>query len=249
MKHSFSDAGDLRKYFAAIPNLVFSLGLNPYELALYAHFKQAAGDSGGVCWKSRATIAKESGMSSGMVSKARIALEKPRPELSGQSLITATEQPHEKGGKPTWHIKITDVWAVNMVKYSPSPRDVVNQPLSVSVSTTSPRAERRHHTRESTSPDAHKEKPIKKNPEEEDRNALFLGSLKTNPTYSFIDIDREIGRMQAWLALPANRGRRLTSRFVLGWLNKIDPPLVVSNGNGNGHKGMSAADVEAMLHG
>lgn len=168
MKHSFSDAGDLRKYFAAIPNIVFMLGLNPYELALYAHFKQAAGDNGGVCWKSRATIAKESGMSAGMVSKARVALEKPRSELNEQPLIIATEQINPKGGKSTWHIAITDIWAINMGRFTPSPHDVANNSTSLSVSTTSPHVRDNVTTRDQRK--TQEEKPKKKS-----AHALLMG--------------------------------------------------------------------------
>lgn len=64
--------------------------------------------------------------------------------------------------------------------------------------------------------------------------ALFFNSLKTNPAYSHVDIDREVFKMQAWLSLPGNKGRKLTPRFVLNWLNKIERPLAVGS---NGTKG------------
>lgn len=172
-KHSFEDHGDLRKYFAAIPNIVFQLRLNPYELALYAHFKQAAGDDGGACWKSRATIAKEAGMSSGMVTKARQALEMKRPELNNRPLITVTEEPSRTGGKPTCRVTITDIWAVNMSKCSTSPRDIATSHHDGDTRSTSPHDERRHHTSLATSPHVPKEKPMKKNKEEETRGYPF----------------------------------------------------------------------------
>ena len=159
-KHTFDDHGDLRKYFAAIPNLVFTLGLGPYELALYAHFKQAAGDNGGVCWKSRATISREAGMSAGMVTKARVALEKRRPELGGKPLVLVREETSKTGGKPTCQITITDIWPENMAKYSTSYSDG-------EADSTSPGDEQRHTVTLATSPHAHKEKLLKKNSEEE----------------------------------------------------------------------------------
>lgn len=165
-KHSIEDHGDLRKYFAALPNIVFQLGLNPYELALYAHFKQAAGDDGGACWKSRTTIAKESGMSSGMVTKARQALEAPRVELGGRPLVTVRDEPSKSGGKPTCRVMITDIWAVNMSKCSTSPHDVATSYHDGAPLATSPHDQRRHHTTLATSPHALKEKPKKKNQEE-----------------------------------------------------------------------------------
>lgn len=55
----------------------------------------------------------------------------------------------------------------------------------------------------------------------------FILILKTNPTYSHINIDHELGKMDAWLAL--HPGRKKTPRFVLNWLNKIEKPLGVTN--------------------
>jgi hypothetical protein len=51
----------------------------------------------------------------------------------------------------------------------------------------------------------------------------FLSSLKTNLAYKHINIETELGRMDAWLA--AHPGRIKTRKFVVNWLNKIDPPL------------------------
>ena len=224
-KHSIEDHGDLRKYFAALPNIVFQLGLNPYELALYAHFKQAAGDDGGACWKSRATIAKESGMSSGMVTKARQALEAPRVELGGRPLVTVRDEPSKSGGKPTCRVMITDIWAINMSKCSTSPHDVATSYHDGEGLATSPHDQRRHHTTLATSPHELKEKPKKKNQEEDKRD--FLSKLRNDPLYSHVDFDRQIELMRRWLARPENSGRRMTERFVINWLNKIDRPVEV----------------------
>jgi hypothetical protein len=54
----------------------------------------------------------------------------------------------------------------------------------------------------------------------------FLKSLKTNPAYTGIDIDRELAKMDAWLI--TNPGRKKTQRFIVNWLNKIDKPLSIS---------------------
>jgi|SRR6185369_16536911 len=224
-KHSVTDDGDLRKYYAAIPKIVLQLGLNPFELALYVHFKEAAGDKGGVCWKSRATIAKESGMSVGMVTKARTALEMPRPEFNGRSLITVTEEPSKTGGKPTCRIAITDIWAVNMSKFSTSPHDIATSHSDGEALATSPHGRRRHHTPLATSPHALKEEPLKKNKEESKRD--FISEIRNDPVYSHVDLDRQIELMKRWLARPENHGRRMTERFVINWLNKIDRPVAV----------------------
>jgi len=66
------DAGDLKKYRTEIPNVVFTLGLDPYALTLYCHLKRTTGAAdGGLCYKSTRTLADETGMSAGKVSEAR----------------------------------------------------------------------------------------------------------------------------------------------------------------------------------
>lgn len=53
----------------------------------------------------------------------------------------------------------------------------------------------------------------------------FFLDLKKNPAYAHIDLDRENGKMDAWLGLPANKNRIKTRKFILNWLNKIEAPL------------------------
>ena len=53
----------------------------------------------------------------------------------------------------------------------------------------------------------------------------FLDQLRQNPAYDGIDLDRELGRMDAWLATPKGRGRKKTRQFVVNWLNRIDRPV------------------------
>jgi len=51
----------------------------------------------------------------------------------------------------------------------------------------------------------------------------FLEGLKVNPTYKGIDIDRELGKMDAWLSTKP--GRVKSRRFIVNWLNKIERPV------------------------
>jgi len=106
--YSVTDNGDLHRYRTEIPNIVFRLGLSPYELALYAHLKQTAGD-GGQCWKSTSILARETGMSAGMVSKAKEGLTCPRRELDGNALVTVRQEQGTHGGKPRDHVTFTEV--------------------------------------------------------------------------------------------------------------------------------------------
>jgi len=51
----------------------------------------------------------------------------------------------------------------------------------------------------------------------------FLNTLKNNPAYKHINLDQELGKMDAWLL--TNKGRQKTRRFIVRWLNRIDKPL------------------------
>lgn len=111
------DAGDLRKYRTEIPNVVFTLGLSPFEVALYCHLKKTAG-ADGKCWKSTKTLAAETKMSGGQISAAKEELSKPRPELGGKSLINI-QTDESKPGRPRHVITIVDIWPENFRQSSP----------------------------------------------------------------------------------------------------------------------------------
>jgi len=55
--------------------------------------------------------------------------------------------------------------------------------------------------------------------------ALFMEALKGNPAYKNINMEKELGKMQAWFLLPKNKGRKLSARFILNWLNKVEQPF------------------------
>lgn len=55
----------------------------------------------------------------------------------------------------------------------------------------------------------------------------FLNSLKANPAYKDIDLERELLKMDAWLSLPKNKHRQKTPRFILNWINKIEKPIPI----------------------
>ena len=105
----YREESDLKKYRTEIPNMIFDIGLTPYEVALYGHFKRVCGaEPGGMCWKSVSTLSKETGMSAGRVSEARA-------ELARRGLIHM-RQPKGPGTGVT--VTIVDIWPQNMVRYS-----------------------------------------------------------------------------------------------------------------------------------
>jgi hypothetical protein len=113
------DASSERSFFTILPNIVLKLGLSPYALTLYIHFKKVTGEEErGVCFKNSATLVSESGLSAGSISKAKRELERPRAELDGKALITIEERKKRGGGKPQHHIRLTDIWAVNIAAFA-----------------------------------------------------------------------------------------------------------------------------------
>ncbi len=58
----------------------------------------------------------------------------------------------------------------------------------------------------------------------------WITELGRNPAYQHINLTVEIGKMEAWLALPKNCKRIKTRSFVLNWLNKVEAPM-----SSNGH--------------
>ena len=58
-----------------------------------------------------------------------------------------------------------------------------------------------------------------------DSNSNFVSNLKE--IYTWIDVDTELVKMRGWLS--TRKGRRLTQRFAVNWLNKIDKPIEVEN--------------------
>ena len=122
---SVSDAGEPKRYWTQIPNIVFDLDLKPLALLLYAHLKRAAGANlDGKCTKSTATLVRETGMGAGTISRVRAELAKCRPDLKNKPLITITEIPNPKGGKAFQHITITDIWKINMERFATSTEEI-----------------------------------------------------------------------------------------------------------------------------
>lgn len=53
-------------------------------------------------------------------------------------------------------------------------------------------------------------------------NEAFMESLKSNPAYVGIDIQREFGKMTAWCS---TRSKKPTQRRFVNWLNNCDKPM------------------------
>jgi uncharacterized protein YdaU (DUF1376 family) len=53
----------------------------------------------------------------------------------------------------------------------------------------------------------------------------FVKVLKQNPAYEGIDIDREIGKLDAWLLTSRGRGKKRTQQRLVNWLNRAEQPM------------------------
>lgn len=69
----------------------------------------------------------------------------------------------------------------------------------------------------------------------------WISALKANPAYHGIDIDRELGKMQAW----ATESRKsMSRRRFINWLNRADVPIA---GNGSVTHSLSLFDMKTIL--
>ena len=147
------DNCDLRRYYMMIPNIIDDLDLSVYAYRLYGHLKRVAGEEG-QCWQSSETLAKACGMGEATVSRAKM-------ELVDKGLITIELVKNPKGGKDYHNITITDVWEINVSKYTTSPQEVTSSHQEV---TTSHQELATSHQEVTTSHQEIKNNPIKNNP-------------------------------------------------------------------------------------
>jgi hypothetical protein len=103
--------GDKHNRFLMIPNIIFEIGLNAYQLALYVVIKKICGENG-VCIKSIKKIAKDAGMCE---RKAIYTLETlcEINEVLNKPLLISTARITESGDRDTNMIKVVDIWDEN----------------------------------------------------------------------------------------------------------------------------------------
>lgn len=106
-----------QRFFFRVPNIIFELGLTPYDLALYCAIRRTTGEDG-ICFRSGATLARLCRMSTGQVSCCKKRLAAPFKELSGKPLIRVVERRSWHGGKPYHEIRVVDVWDDNDKHFS-----------------------------------------------------------------------------------------------------------------------------------
>lgn len=108
--YKIQDAGDLRKYYTQVPNMIDDAGLSLIAFRLYVHLKRVAGENG-ECYQSTSTLATACNMSAGAISKAKAELIK--AELIEIEVMKDKEKQYHS-------ITIKDVWAKNLTTYTDS---------------------------------------------------------------------------------------------------------------------------------
>jgi len=106
---TITNEGPAHRYFAALPHIVWELGLDPLEITLLAYYIRIAGKDG-TCWQGTATIAEKTGISTGKVSQARRI-------LAEIGLIQVQEKGQQGRGKP-YRITIVDLWPLNVAYFN-----------------------------------------------------------------------------------------------------------------------------------
>jgi len=108
-------------YYSKMPKMALE-ELTPYELALYANYKQTASENG-AAFKSNKTLSKECKMSIRMIQECRKSLET-------KGFIHCTYESNEQGVVTSSVIvQIVDIWELNHKRYSKKdPMQVVHTP-------------------------------------------------------------------------------------------------------------------------
>ena len=58
----------------------------------------------------------------------------------------------------------------------------------------------------------------------------FIVALKANPAYAGLDVDRELGKLDAWLLTPRGQGKQKTRQRIVNWLNRAERPVQIGPG-------------------
>ncbi len=53
----------------------------------------------------------------------------------------------------------------------------------------------------------------------------YIKSLKTNPAFEGIDIDKELSKLDAWLLTPRGKGKLKTRQRIFNWLCRAEKPF------------------------
>lgn len=95
-----------------IPNIVYELGLSPYEMMAYNVIKRTCSD-GGACWKRNSVISVECCMGETKFRDCLKVLSSPFKKLNGKSLIRVEQRKKEDGSPDTNLVVVVNIWREN----------------------------------------------------------------------------------------------------------------------------------------
>lgn len=159
----FQDQSSNHHYRTELPNIIYEIGLDANEIALYSAIKRSAGDSG-ACTRSNTKLAKMAGMSSRTLQRIlpRLLIIN---KILKKPLIIRSERINEDGDQDTNLITIIDIWPDNYSFFKKQNRDDKLSPphdklTRGQVKMTPPRVTDCHDPGDNLS---YKEEPFKKN--------------------------------------------------------------------------------------
>lgn len=185
-EYLIEEEGSLKKYRTEIPNTLikgeFSKKLSVHDKFLYIYLKSVTGENG-MSWQSTRTLSKNTGISTGQISKSK-------KNLANNGLINLKKGDKKKGKSDT--ITINDIWVENMVEFRQ------NYPRSLDEHPCSPHQQTRSSHESSPSPNEHpcsSDEP-KNNPLEEEP---YKEKPKKNTTTKQKEITSEMEKViEAW---------------------------------------------------
>lgn len=146
------DSSSLHKYRTEIPNILFEMDLDPFELSFYLYLKRTAGDKG-KCWKSNKTLASESKISIRKINYLKISLEK-------KGLIKITQRKTKDGDQDSSIIEIVDLWPKNFAHFL-KPNEDISKPKGVVHNMHNPMQDMQDGTAPNANKEDHSEEDLK----------------------------------------------------------------------------------------
>lgn len=128
----FEDHSSLHSYRTEIPNIIWQLGLDPYERDVYSYFKKIAGDRGS-CFQSIDTICKNIGIKPTKLREVKKKLSSYFPLIRCSLINVIKRKNHDDVCLPDL-IQIVDIWPQNFklipsIKSTPPPSPNGGPPL------------------------------------------------------------------------------------------------------------------------
>lgn len=177
-------------YRTEIPNIVFEMGLDPFQLTVYLHIKKIAGDKG-QCWRTVKNLSKLCNMSETKLKQCLTSLSKLTTPL-----IKIIHRKKPDGSADTNLIHITDIWRVNGDHYRNPQEKIGGSPQNPGVGREktqggSPRDYKQEHSEEKPFEEQTNVPVVCSSSDEEKRKLLSKYPLPEKMILSFLSLTIE----------------------------------------------------------